>query len=223
MVVVFVLPVADDHTCLCQRPEAVDVEAFVADAGVERFDVAVAPGLAGRDEVQPDLAAGPVGHGVARQFGSVVATQDGRVCATSGGCAVEFIDEVITGDAALDHVAEAVAVSGLSATRRERRRAVVLLLGRGDLEASDFDAGRAARYLARLGVPLHVWRLAPPESPVAPGWPKGLDVTTTEGLQAAFRTLREDLAAQRVIWLEGRVDPSKVEVSSSAGNLVRPL
>ena len=39
-----------------------DVEAFVGDAGVERLDVAVAPRLPGRDEVQPDLASCPVGH-----------------------------------------------------------------------------------------------------------------------------------------------------------------
>ena len=56
MAVVVVLPVADDHAGLGQRPEAVDVQALVADAGVERFDVAVAPRLPGRDEVQPDLA-----------------------------------------------------------------------------------------------------------------------------------------------------------------------
>jgi hypothetical protein len=37
------------------RPETVDGEAFVADAGVKRFDVAVGPWLAWRDEVQPDL------------------------------------------------------------------------------------------------------------------------------------------------------------------------
>jgi hypothetical protein len=53
--VVVMLPVADDHAGLGQRPEAVDVETFVADAGVERFDVAVAPRLAGWDEVQADL------------------------------------------------------------------------------------------------------------------------------------------------------------------------
>lgn len=56
MVVVVVFPVGDDHAGLRQRPEAVDVEAFVADAGVDRFDVAVAPGLSGWDEVQADLA-----------------------------------------------------------------------------------------------------------------------------------------------------------------------
>lgn len=44
-VVVFVLPVADHDSGLGQGPEAVDVEAFVAKAAVERFDVAVAPGL----------------------------------------------------------------------------------------------------------------------------------------------------------------------------------
>ena len=62
MVVVVVFPVADDHVGVGQRPEAVDVEAFVADAGVERFDMAVAPRLAGRDEMQPDLTGGPVCH-----------------------------------------------------------------------------------------------------------------------------------------------------------------
>lgn len=40
--------------------KAVDVEAFVADAGVERFDVAVAPGFARRNEVQSDLCVSPV-------------------------------------------------------------------------------------------------------------------------------------------------------------------
>jgi len=43
VVVVVVLPVADDHSGLSQRPEGVDVETFVADSGVERLDVAVAP------------------------------------------------------------------------------------------------------------------------------------------------------------------------------------
>ena len=44
-VVVVVFPVADQHAGLGQGPEAVDVEAFIADAGVERLDVAVAPRL----------------------------------------------------------------------------------------------------------------------------------------------------------------------------------
>jgi hypothetical protein len=47
VVVVVVFPVADDDAGLRQGPEAVDVEAFVADTGVEGFDVAIAPGLSG--------------------------------------------------------------------------------------------------------------------------------------------------------------------------------
>jgi hypothetical protein len=59
-VVVVLLPVADHDAGLGQAPENVDVQAFVADPGVERLDVAVAPPLAGRDEVQPDGFASPV-------------------------------------------------------------------------------------------------------------------------------------------------------------------
>ena len=41
------LPVGDDDSGLGERPEDVDVEAFVADAAVAGFDVAVSPGLPG--------------------------------------------------------------------------------------------------------------------------------------------------------------------------------
>ena len=109
MLFVVVFPVADDHAGLGQGPEAVDVEAFIADAGVERFDVAVAPGFPGRDEVQPDPAAGPVGHRAAGQFGSVVATQHRWIGPTLHGYAVQLTGQEIAGDAALDHAAEAFA------------------------------------------------------------------------------------------------------------------
>lgn len=56
-----------------------------------------------------DLAVGPVGHSVAGQFGSVVASQDGRVAATLGGDAVEFGAEVLAGDVALDQTTQALA------------------------------------------------------------------------------------------------------------------
>jgi len=107
-VVVVLLPVGDHDAGLGQAPEDVDVQALVADAGVERLDVAVAPRLAGRDEVQADSFAGTVGHRGARELGAVVAAQHGRV-ATHGRDAVEFVDEVVAGDGALDESAEAFA------------------------------------------------------------------------------------------------------------------
>jgi hypothetical protein len=109
VVVVVVFPVADDYLGVGQRPEAGDVEAFVADAGVERFDVAVAPGLSGRNEVQTNLPRSRVSHGAASQFGPVVTAQHRRECAALGGQAVEFSDQVLAGDAALDHPAETFA------------------------------------------------------------------------------------------------------------------
>ncbi len=53
-------------------------------------------------------------------------------------------------------VGEAVAVAGLSAAARSRRRAVVLLLGSGAVEGGSIAADEARRYLSKLGVPLHI-------------------------------------------------------------------
>lgn len=94
---------------LGEGPEAVDVQALVADAGGKRFDVAVAPRLAGRDEVQPDLPGRPVSHCATGQFGPVVASQHRREGAALAGQAIQFTDQVLTGDAALDHAAQAFA------------------------------------------------------------------------------------------------------------------
>jgi hypothetical protein len=114
-VVVVPFPVTDHDSGLGQRPEDVDVEAFVADSAVERFDVAVAPRFSGRDEGQPDPFAGPVGHRVAGQFRAVVAAQHGRV-ATHGGEAVQFVDEDVGGDGSFDEPA------AVEVPRRLRRR-----------------------------------------------------------------------------------------------------
>ncbi len=92
-VVVVLFPVGDDDAGLREGPKVVQVQAFVADPAVERFDVAVAPRLPGRDEVQSDALRGPVGHRGAGEFGAVVGAQDRRVAAGCGD-AVEFCDEV---------------------------------------------------------------------------------------------------------------------------------
>jgi hypothetical protein len=130
--------------------------------------------------------------------------------------ATPFYDE----SASLPRIAEAVATAGLSATRRERRRAVVLLLGTEARDAGDLDAPTVRRYLARLRVPLHVWRVSLEEPPAAADWPEALDASTIEGLGEAFQVLRDDLKSQRVVWLEGRFVPSAVSVTGKAAGLV---
>lgn len=117
-------------------------------------------------------------------------------------------------------IAEAVAVSGLSATRRERRRAVVLLLGPDARDESDFDAARARRYLSRVRVPLHVWRVSAEGTSAHADWPDALDASTIEGLGKAFGDLRADLASQRVVWVESRFPPSAVGVTPEARGIV---
>src|SRR6202022_1973182 len=88
--VVFVLPVADHDPSLSQGPEHIDVEAFIADPGVKRLDIAVTPRLPRRDKTQPDTLPGPVGHRGTRQLRAVIAAQHSRV-ATHASEAVEFV------------------------------------------------------------------------------------------------------------------------------------
>jgi hypothetical protein len=62
MVVVVVFRVPDVDSGLTQGRQGADVEAFVANPGVEGLDVAVAPGLAGWDEVQAGMVSRPFCH-----------------------------------------------------------------------------------------------------------------------------------------------------------------
>jgi hypothetical protein len=108
VLVVLALPVGDGDPGVGQGPVQLDVEAFVAEPAVEGFDVAVASGFAGWDERQPDPFAGPVGYRGAGQLGPVVAAHHGRVAAV-GGEPVEFVDEPVACDGALNQAAKAFA------------------------------------------------------------------------------------------------------------------
>ena len=109
MMVVLVFPIGDDHPGLGQGPEAVDIEAFIADAGVERLDVAVAPGFTRRDETQSHLRLRPGRHCRTGHFRAVVAAQYGRIGASVGGDTVKLLGEVLPGDVALHQAAETFA------------------------------------------------------------------------------------------------------------------
>jgi len=127
-------------------------------------------------------------------------------------------------------VAEAVAIAGLSAAEKSRRRAVVLLLGSGAEEAGTISAERARRCLSKLGVPLFVWDLsrvreetwkkpAPPTEGLADvrsHWPEAVRVDDSSSILGVFRSLAKELSSQRIVWLKGRVNPEKVELTASA-------
>lgn len=113
-------------------------------------------------------------------------------------------------------IAEAVAVSAVASAGRERRRAVVLVLGEGATEMGRLDAARVRRYLSRLRVPLFVWRISKGAVPAAQDWPGAIDASTLPLLREAFHALRSELASQRIVWVEGRLEPSRIALTSRA-------
>ncbi|MHB8800300.1 MAG: hypothetical protein ACYDBY_17775 [Thermoanaerobaculia bacterium] len=131
-------------------------------------------------------------------------------------------------------VAESVAVAGLSAAARSRRRAVVLLLGSGAAEEGLVEAPQTRRFLSRLGVPLHVWDVSRPPAGAAPDlppsaadladvrphWPEAVRITDLSSLLSAFRGVEKELSSQRIVWLHGRLNPANVELTAAAGKEV---
>lgn len=129
-------------------------------------------------------------------------------------------------------LAEAVAVAGLSAAGLERRRAVVLLLGSGAVEEGPIDAARVRRYLSRLRVPLFVWSIgrkaegtdgglpgAGIPGDARPDWPEAIPASDVFTFAEAVRALKKGLAAQRIVWVEGRLNPGAIELTSAASGV----
>jgi hypothetical protein len=129
------------------------------------------------------------------------------------------------------HVADAVAIAGLSAAEKSRRRAVVLLLGSGATEGGPITAERARRCLSKLGVPLFVWDVsrapakseqrpsprAEAQADARPHWPEAVRVSGLTSLLGVVRSLGKELASQRIVWMKGRLNPAKVELTAAAG------
>ena len=112
---------------------------------------------------------------------------------------------------------QATAIAALTAVELNRRRVLVVLLGRpsGDLTASSIQDLR--RYLRLLGVPLRVWTTYP-ESWAAEqhSWGEIEDVSRPARLQRAVRRARKELRNQRLLWFEGRALTREFELSPEA-------
>ena len=105
VIVVFILPIAEDHPGLGNRPEQVEVQA--SSRARPLSDVPVAPRFAEWNEGRANAFTGPVDHRGASEFWSVVAAQHGWVSA-AGGEDVELVDDGTGGDSAFDEFAEAI-------------------------------------------------------------------------------------------------------------------
>jgi photosystem II stability/assembly factor-like uncharacterized protein len=100
---------------------------------------------------------------------------------------------------------DATALAGYDLGGSSRRRAVVLIAGSERTDESTFSTEQARTYLGQTFVPLFVWRAT---TGSAPDWPEG---SPLQLLGPAMAELRRDLDHQRIVWLEGRVDPRQFD------------
>ncbi len=122
-------------------------------------------------------------------------------------------------------IADAVAVAGLQAAAENHRRAVVLVVGTEVPDASRYDPVTVRRYLESIRVPLYVWSLYGTDAPAARAWGQAEDISTLEKLSKAVARLRADLAAQTIVWVEGRHLPQSITLTPEAKGIelaVRP-
>ncbi len=116
-------------------------------------------------------------------------------------------------------IADAVAVAGLQAAVENRRRAVVLVLGDNETDASRYSIEAVRRYLSAVRVPFYVWTPFGSKSPLAKAWGEAEDVSTLPRLHQAFQRLKADLEAQRIVWVEGQHLPQAVHLAPGAGGV----
>ncbi len=123
--------------------------------------------------------------------------------------------------------ADAVAAAGYDLGGSPRRRAVVLISGPTRTDSSTFSPEQAAAYLEQTCVPLTVWRLA---SGAASDWPAGPAIPAAARLAAEIATLKKELERQRIVWLDGHVDPRRfdwplpegISIAGRDGSRARP-
>ena len=110
-------------------------------------------------------------------------------------------------------LADAVAVAGLLAAGRNRRRAVVLVIGADAGDTSTFTARAVRRYLRRLKVPLFVWSPQGAAESLVERWGTVVDVSSMRKLEHAVKDLKRGLEQQRIVWLDGVHLPDDIVLS----------
>jgi hypothetical protein len=117
-------------------------------------------------------------------------------------------------------IADAVAVAGLQAAAENDRRAVVLVLGRHETDASRYDPAVVRHYLEAVRVPLFVWSLYGTDNSAARAWTEAWgrveDISSLPKLEAAVNRLKAELASQKIVWLDGRHLPQSIALGPEA-------
>ncbi|MBW3672411.1 MAG: DUF4982 domain-containing protein [Acidobacteria bacterium] len=108
-------------------------------------------------------------------------------------------------------LADAVAVAGMMAIERSRRRAVLLLHG-GSSSEGDSTPAAIRQYLNQLRVPLVVWSLGTPDESTIEEWGQIEVVSGSRSIRHAWTDLLRNLDLQRVVWVEGLHLPQEIEL-----------
>lgn len=103
--------------------------------------------------------------------------------------------------------ADAAAVAGLRASASKRPRAVVVIIGERQTDASRLDPSQVRAYLRALRVPLYVWTLGANDG----GWGDTRDISSPHGYTAAYEEVKRDLDSQRIVWLRGAFLPQEIQ------------
>jgi hypothetical protein len=118
-------------------------------------------------------------------------------------------------------LADAVAVAGMIAATRDRRRAVVLIVGDRPYDASQLAPSQVRAYLESLHVPLFVWSPEPEITGVRE-WGEVVDISSTTRLERAVRELGRHLERQRIVWIEGFHLPQRITLTSEVVGVTMP-
>lgn len=110
-------------------------------------------------------------------------------------------------------LADAVAVAGMTAAGRSRRRAVILVLSEDPQDASRFDPRVVRSYLSHLRVPLFVWSVKEPSPEVMAAWGEVRSLRRQSWFRAAVEEVSTALERQRIVWIEGLRLPQEVTLS----------
>jgi hypothetical protein len=119
-------------------------------------------------------------------------------------------------DPSRQRLADAVAVAGLQALYANHRRAVLLVLSEQPTDRSRSDPALVRRYLEAIRVPLVVWTFGDPTAPGAAAWGRAEEASSQIKMRKAFTRLEEELASQRIVWIDGRYLPQSIELSGDA-------
>ncbi|MDH3746116.1 MAG: hypothetical protein OES47_13540 [Acidobacteriota bacterium] len=119
-----------------------------------------------------------------------------------------------------ERLSDAVAIAGVVAARRNRRRAVILLSHDDTSDPSRLDTATVRDYLETLMVPVLVWSAGDQARDGARDgadvWGEGIDVSSLRKLERATRDLNRKLDRQRLVWIEGVHLPQDIRLSDQA-------